>query len=492
MEGSVNLEQCAVRSRWIFALICVWYCAGAQGTVTYIVSPVLDQSEHLIALKVQMNLKGDADGETQLRLPNEFGSANHLYRCFSRVRSESGHPILLSTDSLDVLVKHDANDSISISYEVGQDWRGTVPSAILAFRPWISPTAFHVLGVGLFIAPFAKSGYMVSTKWQGFPPNWLLHNSYGTMQMTQTWMAEDTRWMESVFIGGLGWRLSETKVAGKPIYLAIRGEGWTFSDTAVLSLLNQTVAHQRSFWKDYAIPYYTVTIMPMTAPDGYTSYLGTGLVHSFATFATPVTGLELSDLARLFHHELMHDWIGVKIRNGGQPNDMQLAWFSEGFTEYFSYLNQLHCGSLDTSAYILAINERFFKGLWESAAAEQPNSYIIANFFNNQDANELPYLRGFVLAYHLDRLIEKKSQNRRGLHDIMLEFLEYYYKGNRDVLTNFDHFLTVLTKETGQNIKKMHEDYITNGKLIPSSQLLPMRGFSISINEKGQPRMGLK
>jgi hypothetical protein len=74
----------------------------------------------------------------------------------------------------------------------------------------------------------------------------------------------------------------------------------------------------------------------------------------------------------------------------------------------------------------------------------------------------------------------------------MLEFLNYYYKENRDVLTGFEHFLSVLTKETGQNIKKMHEDYIINGKLIPSSQLLPMRGFSISVNEKGQPRMGLK
>jgi predicted metalloprotease with PDZ domain len=492
MEGSINLGQCAVRSWWIFALICVWYCAGAQGTVTYIVSPVLDQSEHLVALKVQMNLMGDADGETQLRLPNVFGSANHLYRCFSRLRSESGHPILLSTDSLDVLVKHDANDSISISYEVCQDWEGAVPSTILAFRPWINAAAFHILGVGLFIAPYANRGYRVSVQWQGFPPNWLLHNSYGTMQMAQTWNADDARWMESVFIGGTGWRLLETKVADQPIYLAIRGDGWAFSDTAVLFLLNQTVAYQRFFWKDYAVPYYTVTIMPMKAPEGYTSYLGTGLIHSFAVFATPVTGFKLSDLDRLFHHELMHDWIGVKIRNGGQPNDMQLAWFSEGFTEYFSYLNQLSCGSLDTNTFIIAINERFFKGLWESKVAEQPNSYISANFFKHRDANELPYLRGFVFAYHLDRLIEQKSQNRHGLHDVLLEFLNYYYKENRDVLTGFEHFLSVLTKETGQNIKKMHEDYITNGKLIPSNQLLPMRGFSISVNGKGQPRMGLK
>lgn len=50
----------------------------------------------------------------------------------------------------------------------------------------------------------------------------------------------------------------------------------------------------------------------------------------------------------------------------------------------------------------------------------------------------------------------------------------------------------LVTKETGQNIKKMHEDYITNGQLIPSSQLFPISGFSISVNEKGQPRMGLK
>jgi predicted metalloprotease with PDZ domain len=466
--------------------------AIAERTVTYTISPVFAPSEHLIALKVQMNLLGDVDGETQLRLPNEFGAASHLYRCFSRLRSESGQVLLLSTDSLDVLVKHDANDYISISYEVIQDWKGAAPSVALAFRPWINSAAFHILGVGLFIAPYTKTGYTVSVKWQGFPSDWLIHNSYGSRSIAQTWMVDDTRWMESVFIGGTGWRLLETQVASQPIHLAIRGDGWNFSDTAVLALLNQTVTYQRSFWQDYAIPYYTVTMVPLKSHDSYSSYLGTGLVHSFAVFATPVTDFELSDVALLFHHELMHDWIGVKIRNGGRPNDMQLAWFSEGFTEYFSYLNQLDCGMLDTSAYITVINQRFFKGLWESAVAEQPNSYIAANFFNNRGANELPYLRGFVFAYHLDRLMEKQTQNKRRLRDVMLEFLNYYYKGNRDVLTNFDHFVDILTKETGQNIKKMHEDYIITGKLIPSNQLIPMRGFSIRINEKGQPELGLK
>ena len=217
------------------------------------------------------------------------------------------------------------------------------------------------------------------------------------------------------------------------------------------------------------------------------SYLGTGLQHAFAAFATPHKLLEVKDLHHLFHHELMHDWIGYRIRNGCAANDMQLAWFSEGFTEYFALKNMLKGGFVTAEQYVDRLNERIFRGLYRSPLRETPNSVVATDFFLDPDVEALPYQRGCVFAFFLDNAIKTGSAGQRNLHGLMIDLLDYYDLPGRDLHGNFDFFLDICAEYLQQDMEMLYRKHILAGQLIPAVAFALPPYLKMEADENGAP-----
>jgi predicted metalloprotease with PDZ domain len=188
----------------------------------------------------------------------------------------------------------------------------------------------------------------------------------------------------------------------------------------------------------------------------------------------------------------MHDWIGYKIRNGGQSNDMQYAWFSEGFTEYFAYKNMYASGFISADEYIKILNEEFLSSYYNSDLANAPNSMIEKDFFNKEEVYQLPYKRGCVLAFYLDNAIKFDTYYRHNLHDFMIEMLDHYYENDEALSENFDFFIKNLDKYMkNRNISSFLKTHITDGNPI-SPQLFVLPAFwKLTINDKGIPELSL-
>jgi predicted metalloprotease with PDZ domain len=470
-------------------------------SVQYTIEPVWAGPERLADLRITLRVVGDADGSTTFQVPNVYGGATDLYRCVRHLRAtERGQVLRYDADSTQVVVQHPPGREVRLTYQLRQDFLGEWPSTEQAFRPIIQPSFFHVLGATLFVVPSSTDGYAVSVEWVGFPAKWLIHNSFGADERRQTWQADDLVWFESVFVGGTDWRRHTVYIRERPVHLVLRGTDWDFSDTSLLRLLEQTVECQRQFWADYDIGYYTVTLLPLAVPPqpagtgGFSyAYLGTGLRQSFAAFATPVRGMTAASLQHMLHHELMHHWIGGQIRNGGPPNDMTLAWLSEGFTEYFAYKNRLRCGAMSPEAYAEEVNERFFRGLWTSPQRTAPNSAIARDFFTNPELGLLPYTRGFVLAWYLDRTIAAKSNGRESLDDVMRACLAHY-RGAADVdlTTDFDFFLKKISAAAGINSRVWHQQYVVEGQFLSAHLLGVPDGFILTVDADGFPSLSVK
>lgn len=458
----------------------------------YEISPVF--VENVLRLNIRLTFRGSPEGLTEVLTPAVFGAAEKLYRCVQGLQCSNAR-LSWSADSTQIRLEHAPEQELVVRYTLVQDFPGENVAAQNGFRPILQNSYFHVLGPALFLTPKLPGGYDVTLEWRGFPKSWVIHNSWGSRQAIQKIRAMDLKWQEAVFVGG-DFRILQTAVQGKPVYLAIRGTDWNFADTSLLRLLRETVAIQRRFWQDFDIPYYTVTLLPLASPPqaadgGFYSiqYLGAGLTNSFAAYATPVRALTVNELKHLFHHELMHDWIGGKIRNGGSTNDMQFGWFSEGFTEYFAYKNILIAGLLSTDEYVDIVNEQFFKTLYASPVAEAPNSVITADFFNRQDVQDLAYKRGFVFAFYLDNAIKVNSKGARNLHGLMLELLDYYYENDHTLLTHFDFFLKNGSKYLGRDLTPLYQTHILDGQLIPVEDFMLPEGIELGKNRYGWPAL---
>lgn len=479
----------------LFVLLALIPLAGSSKPVRYEISPLF--RDGTLRLQVRAWFAGDADGETELMIPTRFGGASHLFRCIQNFAcTTEGCRLRVDSDTLFVTVEHTPGQELKLYYEVAQDFRSENLTEENAFRPVLQPAYFHVLGNSLFIAPKWSDAYDVAVEWRNFPHNWLLHNSFGTQSTSQRFSFSNLRWLESIFVGG-DYRLQKAVVEGEPVWLAIRGNDWGFSDDSLLSMLQRTVALQRDFWEDFNVPYYTVVLTPLAMrPVGTTgpafvstriAYLGTGLTNSFAAFATPHKQVAVEDLYHLFHHELMHDWIGCKIRNGCEATDMQLAWFSEGFTEYFALKNMLKGGFVTPEQYIERLNDRFVGGLYRSPKRATPNNALADSFFLDPDMERLPYLRGCVFAFYLDNAMKTGSAGRRNLHLLMLDMLEYYQKNDRALLHNFDFFLETCADYLQKDATPLYEKYIQEGQLIAAGEFILPQYLKMETDGEGRP-----
>jgi predicted metalloprotease with PDZ domain len=457
------------------------------------------QNENLPSLQIKLQFTGDADGETEIALPNNFGSTQKLHRCFQQIYcSDSGTSLYFDLDTLFLRIYHSPNKKLTLTYKVIQDFKNKKLNPMLASRPIVQSDYFHILGNSLFLLPTGTDNHDITIDWKSFPIDWKLHNSLGKQQSTQHFHGNASKLFESVFVGG-DFRILEAKVMNRPIYLAIRGNNWSFQDVELLEMLQKTVTTQRTFWDDFDIPFYSVTLIPIEQnlnnedySDQDIYYLGMGLTNSFATFASPTKSMKVSSLYHLFNHEMMHDWIGTKIRNGGQNNDMQYAWFSEGFTEYFAYKNMYAAGFINADEYTKILNEDFFKAYYQSPKIAAANSQIQKEFFNNQDIYTLPYKRGCLLAFYLDNAIKHDTRNQHNLHDFLLEMLDNYYENDQTLTENFDFFVKNLEKYMkNRNIAKFIQTHIFEGQAYdPNTFVLP--GFwTIVVGNDGIPTLSL-
>ena len=204
-----------------------------------------------------------------------------------------------------------------------------------------------------------------------------------------------------------------------------------FKEEDVFQVLEQTLTCQRNFWNDHSQNYFTVTMQPFPQENG-SSFQGTGLTNSFATSVSNNDQTELGQMVYLFNHELMHNWIGHTIHN---DNEEEQYWFSEGFTEYYTFKNiaKNKINGLDGTFFIDEFN-RTIRDLYASSVTEAPNSEInYDNFWTNYEYSKLPYWRGAIFAFYLDQKIQQMSEGKQSLDDVMYQvYTDASHHPNKD------------------------------------------------------------
>ena len=412
-------------------------------------------------LRIDGILNGNASGETDLVLPSSWGGKQKLFKAVRNLSSISeGVTGTWSADSIYTL-QHEPDQLINFSYELVPLFAGDLIKRDSAYLQLMQKDYFHFIGTTAFVYPslaMDPEKSMVSLSWKGFPNQWAIHNSYGAGHERQRLEANDGRWLQAVFVGG-DFRTHRLEVKENQVDLALRGT-WNFPDSVLVTKLKRIITTQRDFWNDHSDPYYTVTLIPLNDSTQCCSYMGTGLTHSFATFAHNFEGV-LGGLEYLFSHELMHHWIGSTIQND-QPEELKY-WFSEGFTDYFTQLILRECGFVDTAGFVSNINKLLMEH-YASSVREATNEDIKTNFWLNPEFERLPYRRGAIFAFYLDAAIKEHSQNEYELKDAMKDLLEVC-KNKQLVLTD-SLFLSRIREYLPQDLKTFMQVHLDQGHLI--------------------------
>ena len=419
-------------------------------------------------IKIGLSFKGDLSGSTKIRLPLEFGGQSRLYQAIKNLRLTIPNAELIDTDQPEIkIVRHAGGSIIRLEYELIQDWAGepqaggASENAGGGYRPILQTGYFHFLGSGAWVLPDLAndSELKVSIKWKNVPQNSMLANSFGTNQAAQSFSTSVESFTSAVFVGG-DYKIVRITVKGKPVFAAMRGK-WNFTNEEFAALVAKIIGAQREFWNDFDHPYYLVTLSPLKSDPNSKSIGGTGLTNSFATFVT--TNATLSEIAPLLAHEYFHNWNPLAFGGMRQPEQL-VYWFTEGFTDFYTYRMLLRAGLINLEQYAARYNE-FLSDYYRSPARNENNQRVLRDFFSDNAVYKLPYRRGMFLATKWNEIIRKQSGGAKSLDDVMRRILRDARAGKIKEIST-DYVVSILSQHAAYDFAGDVEKYVEKGDTI--------------------------
>lgn len=204
-----------------------------------------------------------------------------------------------------------------------------------------------------------------------------------------------------------------------------------------------------SFFDDHSNVPYRVFIRynPINAGGG------TALLNSFfVTFNEKTTSERLKVT---LSHEMVHTWAG------GGPG----AWWSEGVAVYYGALLPFRAGIFTPAEYLAAINDTA-RRYYSNPLNNTPDGEIEPRFWEDTRIRTLPYDRGAEYFALLNVRIQKASQGRRSVDDLILEIIR-----RRDAGKAVDEaaWIGLVTQELGPEGRKIHAEMMGGDLMLPPS-----------------------
>ncbi|MDM7923416.1 MAG: hypothetical protein QUS14_14050 [Pyrinomonadaceae bacterium] len=389
--------------------------------LSYVIERTTDEQPRY---RFTLEFKGEADGATNIALPNEWGGQTELYKAIKNVRVLTKNAVIADTAEPHIKqVSHRPGEEIAIEYYLEQDFTGPLRNRV-RYRPVVEKDYIHWIGYTVLAHPEVNEGDAIraSFEWKGFPKTWTFANTYGPKPAKQKEAFEFSELGRSITVAG-DFRVSTVRVKGNPINVAIRGK-WEFSDADLAGMVRRVVEIQRDFWDDHSQERYLVTLVPIDEGENPYSFGGTGLRDSFALFATP--NATVAGLRGLLAHEYFHNWNPGALGKMPDP-EQQMYWLSEGFTDYYTFALLYRGGVMTLGEYVKEVNERV-REYYMLPTRTEPNDRIVKDFWNDRNVGRLPYLRGMIFAMNLDAAIRKASDGKHSLDDMVKDM----YRASRE------------------------------------------------------------
>lgn len=400
--------------------------------LTYVVT--IDKGPEVTRVRIEAVFEGDRDGETGIFLPNSWGGQDRLDGAIRNLAVLPSNAKLVDTDTPHIKnVRHLPKVRLRVQYELVQETPGPPAAGRGAgYRPLLQPDYVHWIGHGGWVVPAWPESELarITVAWKGVPKEWKLANSFGQSEPWQRTVASVSDFSHAVFMAG-DFRVRTLEIEKRSVVVAMRG-AWKFTDEAFADLVARIFRVERDFWNDHRHPYYLVSLLPLDGPPTARSIGGTGLVNSFATFVT--TNTELSDLRVLLAHELLHEWNPQSLGRFDEP-ERGMYWFTEGFTDYFTFVLLRRSGLLTDDEYAEHYNE-LLRDYARSPVRNATNERILKDFFSDESVGRLPYWRGALLAMRWDARIRAKSGGATSLDAVMLKLFDEAKRDKNGIVTN--------------------------------------------------------
>jgi len=452
--------------------------ASDDPILSYELTPIVD-SEKGNSLTIDVNFKGNRDGETRIALGRAWADEQSPWSRFKDI-SVTG-PEVKITSSLNegiLSIKHEADQNLQLTYRLHEtDGRKPAGDSGYFYAPSLHDDIFHLIGWSSLAVPLPERNEAgqrtarVKLSWKNLPEDWQSAASFDIDGKTSLPLNKIFR----TAISAGHFDIESRDISGKALNVVMSGD-WGFSQVKFADKLQQILTALNMAWHDTPVD-YQVSLLSLSNIEGGSSITGTGLNHAFAAAGT--TNLELEYLTLFLTHEMTHDWIPNRIGQFPRCNDKEencaaeIYWFSEGFTDYFS-LSLLKDNNLMSQSDFMEKTNEILREYYMSPARNVSNTDIQKGFWANPDIERQPYLRGFLLALNWNQDIIDTTQNQSTMTDALRDLKDKAQQNGNPLPELTTEYLTAhFSKWTGRDVAAELKSYIEKGEtIIPTPKSL--------------------
>lgn len=367
-----------------------------------------------------------------LQLPNSFLRKQRLYERLEGLQVVGENAYLSQHEAPEFKVLDgEANEKVTLRYFLRSSSPDKPNSTDSFSAPIIHQDFFMFVGQMALIMPHGvtanQNEFHIELNWD-MPKNFEVFNSFGERKRRQTITTSGADLWDSIFFGGSNIRSYQTDVNGKPVIITLEGQWSRISDAEFVTTVQRLLKTERDTWRDNNFPYFIVNIIAMgDACNGQRGHKFAGTAHKNSFRAYFPRDCELSaSMKQLISHELMHNWIGKKIKMGTQRGHIDGKWLTEGWTDFYGRILAYRAGVINQREYFETLN-RALQSYQLSKERHSPLTRLVEHMYRkpmtNPDLEQLPYQQGELMALLLNKKIKENSNFRYSLDDVIRDML---------------------------------------------------------------------
>ena len=380
-------------------------------------------------LTLSITVPGDRDGVTRFSNTTCCGIADARVFVRDVKVSSSGHPLAVVDTATGWTVHHRRGASLTVTYRLPPSGPLRIDSGTQGqFQPLVDARTFHLIGTTALVLPTGRAG-----------------NDPVILEFDATRMASHGRFVSSFGAGGslhrvrttranvasslfLGGALDLTTHASDrgTVTVAYSGMRPSPHEAELTDDVFAIVEAERRFFGD-AQPWYLVSVRGAERNGSHVNLGGgMGMTNAFAMFAASDLDASNPEHREQFRwviaHEYFHQWNGRQLQvaslPGSEHDDASVYWFSEGVTDFYATRLLTRAGLLSPGAALDTLNRKLLRyatnGKRNISASEAGPL-----FWTDAEAEQIPYLRGYLAAWYVELAALRDSDGRRGLDEAM-------------------------------------------------------------------------
>lgn len=154
--------------------------------------------------RVSVTFPGEADGTTNIQLPDEWGGQRELHKAIRNLAAAKGVKLSDTDKPFVKTISHKPGQKVTVTYEIVQDFTGPLKNAV-RYRPVTDAGYIHWIGNTVWILPDwdDQTDTDIAIEWKGFPKAWTMANSFGTAEKKQRFKAKLSELRSAIFVAGV-------------------------------------------------------------------------------------------------------------------------------------------------------------------------------------------------------------------------------------------------------------------------------------------------